>query len=206
MRQDAKVFGLGLRYGMQEFKLAKTLNIEQRDAKKIIEKYFKSYPKLRVRMNELVDFAKNNGYVKSKAGRVRHLPLLKKLQYTHGDMLGDSLKIWEKYHDIPKKYDQMKYLGKQYRSMINNCLNFPIQSMAASITNRACIAVARELKRIGLDAYICMQIHDEVVVNCAEKDVKRVSKILQFCMERTTRLNAPLNAEPEVGDKYGEIK
>ena len=100
----------------------------------------------------------------------------------------------------------VKYLGKQYRDMVKNAYNFPIQSMAATICNKACIAIAIELKRIGLDAYICMQVHDEIVVNCSEKDVKRVSKIMQYCMEQTTKLSVPLNAEPEVGDRYGDIK
>ena len=118
----------------------------------------------------------------------------------------DSLKLWEKFADNPSKYSQMKYLAKQYKSSINNCLNFPIQSMAASITNRACIAATREFKRVGLDAYVCMQIHDEVVISCADKDVDRASRILQFCMENTTKLSVPLNADPEVGERYGDIK
>ena len=132
--------------------------------------------------------------------------MLKKLSYSHGDILGDSLKLWEKFNKNPQKYKQMKYLGKQYRNAINNCLNFPIQSMAATITNKACIAISRELKRQGIDAYICMQIHDEIVVRCDEKDIKRISKLMKYLMENTTKLSVPLNADPEIGDKYGDIK
>lgn len=206
LRQNTKPVGLGLRYGLKDFKLSHELNCSQKEAKKVMEKYFYSYPKLKARMDELIEFAKTHGYVKSKAGRVRHLKLLPKLHNTYGDILGDNLKIWKKFHENPKKYEQMKYLGKQYRAMINNCLNFPIQSMAASITNRACIAMTKEFKRVRLDAYICMQVHDEVVVHCAKKDIDRVKKIMQFTMENTTRLSVPLTAEPEVGVKYGDIK
>lgn len=206
LRQQAKIYSLGIRYNMQAFKLSKTLGISKKEAESIIKKYFKTAPKLKHRMDELVDFAKEHGFVRSKVGRVRHLPLLKKLQFSHGDYLGDSLEIWKKWHENPKKYASMKYLGKQYRGMINNCLNFPIQSMAATICNRACIAVSRELKRIGLDASICMIIHDEIVVKCKEEDSERVSRLLQYIMENNTKLQVPLTAEPAVGDKYGEIK
>jgi DNA polymerase I-like protein with 3'-5' exonuclease and polymerase domains len=206
LRQDAKVYSLGLRYGMQSFKLSKTLNISTEDADEIIDSYFHTYPDLKIRMDNLIDFAKKFGYVKSRAGRVRHLPMLKKLHFAHGEELGDSLSLWKKYHGCPKKYKQMKYLSKQYRAAINNALNFPIQSMAASITNRACVAISREFKRIGLDAHIIMQIHDEIVVSAAEKDVERVVKIMKFLMENTTKLSVPLNADPEVGNKYGDIK
>jgi len=51
-----------------------------------------------------------------------------------------------------------------------------------------------------------MQIHDEIVVSAAEKDVERVVKIMKFLMENTTKLSVPLNADPEVGNKYGDIK
>jgi len=206
LRQASKVYSLGLRYGMQSFKLSKTLNIKQKQAQDIINKYFESYPKLQARMQELISFAKQNGYVRSKAGRTRHLPLLKSLSSTYGDMLADGLKIWEKYNSNPTKYKQMKYLGTQYRQMINNCLNFPIQSMAASITNRACIAVNKEFKKQNIDAYICMQVHDEIVVNCSQNDTKKVAEIVENLMENTTKLSVPLTAKPEIGDKYGEIK
>jgi DNA polymerase I-like protein with 3'-5' exonuclease and polymerase domains len=206
MRQDAKSYSLGLRYNMQSFALSKTLDISQKAAQDIIDKYFKAYPALKLRMDELIESAKTKGYVKSKTGRVRHLPMLKKLAASHGDSLLDSLDMWKKYHDCPKKYSQMKYLGSQYKSAVNNCLNFPIQSLAASITNRACIAIQREFNRLKLDAYICMQLHDEVVVRCKNKDVKRVSKTMKFLMENITKLSVPLNADPEVGEVYGEIK
>lgn len=207
LRQNTKPPALGIRYGMKDYKLSYELDCSQREAKVVIAKYFESYPKLKTRMDELITFAKKNGYVKSKAGRVRHLKLLPKLENTYGSILEDGLKLWQKFNEGPKKkYDQMKYLGTQYRGMINNCLNFPIQSMAASITNRASIAMAREFKRVGLNAYICMNIHDEIVVHCEDKDVKRVCKIMQFTMENTTKLSVPLTAEPEVGVKYGDIK
>jgi len=206
MRQAAKSFSLGIRYGMQAFKLSKELDISQKEAEGIIKDYFISYPRLKTRMEALTSQATSLGYVKSKGGRVRHLKTLKRLHYTHGEDLGDSLKLWSKYHDSPKKYEQMKYLGKQYKNFKNNCLNFPIQSMAATITNKACIALAKEFNRQNLDAYICMQVHDEVVVRCDADIAEKVGKLMKFVLENTTKLSVPLNADPEIGDRYGQIK
>lgn len=206
LRQDTKPYGLGIRYGLGDFALSRTLNIEQSQAREIIKDYFEFAPGLKTRMTEIRESATALGYVKSQGGRVRHMPLLKKLHSAYGEVLMDGLKIYKKWNESPVKYKQMKYLGTQYRNMIKNAYNFPIQSFAATICNKACIAIAREIKRCGLDAYICMQIHDEIVISCAEKDVKRVCKIMQYCMENTTKLSVPLSAEPEVGVKYGDIK
>ena len=206
MRQNTKPYALGIRYGLGDFSLSHTLEITQKEAKEIIKDYFLFAPKLKTRMTEIRNSATALGYVKSRGGRVRHMPLLRKLHYSYGDILMDGLKIWQKWGESPAKYKQMKHLGRKYRDMVKNAYNFPIQSYAATICNKACVEIAKELKRCRLDAYICMQIHDEVVISCAEKDVKRVSKIMQYCMENTTKLSIPLSAEPEVGIKYGDIK
>lgn len=199
-------YSLGLRYGMREFKLAKTLNIPKKEASRLINNYFKAYPKLKTRMDELTNSALKNGYVISKAGRIRHMPLLKKLHYAHGPVLGNSLDLWAKFHENPKLYEQMKYLSKQYTKAINNALNFPIQSMAASIVNRASIAINKRFKAEGINAQIIINIHDELVCLSSEEDASKVVTIMRDLMENTTKLDAPLVAIPEVGTRYSEIK
>lgn len=206
LRQAAKVYGLGLRYGMGDFKLAKTLDISQGEAKKILKSYFTKYPKLSARMEELKNQAKQYGFVKSKAGRIRHLPEVKNLQASWGDVLGDSLKLWEKYNDSPVKYKQMKYLSGKYMGDLRNALNFPIQSMAASIVNAASVAIQNEFKIRNLDATIIMNVHDEIVVSCFERNMEEVMNIVSINMENTTRLSVPLTAEPQLGTKYSELK
>lgn len=206
IRQDTKSWGLGIRYNMQAFKLSKTLDISEKKAQKIINDYFLSYPKLKARMEYLKSFAQKNGYVSSKGGRIKRVPMLKKLHASYGEDLIDGLKLWEKYNNNTTKYSQMKYLAKQYRGDINAVMNFPIQSMAASITSRACIAIMREFKRLKLDARVIMQIHDEVVIECHESQKDKVSKIMKYCMENTIKLDAPLTAEPQIGKIYGELK
>lgn len=206
LRQAAKVYGLGIRYGMGDFKLSKTLDIGQSEAKKILKSYFTKYPKLATRMEQLKEEAKKNGFVKSKAGRIRHLPEVKMLESAWGPVLGDSLKLWEKYNESPVKYKQMKYLSGKYLGDLRNALNFPIQSMAASIVNAASSAIQTEFKKRSIKATIVMNVHDELVVSCFKSDIEIVKKIMQDKMEYTTRLSVPLIAEPQVGTKYSELK
>lgn len=205
-RQDAKSFALGIRYGMQSYKLHKQLKISEAEAKVIIKNYFAAYPGLKTRMIELAESAKKYGMVKSKTGRIRHLQELRTLWERHGDLMEDSLKLWSKYNDNPAKYREMKELRGKYSNLMNAALNFPIQSMAASIVNRASIAIARTFVAEGLDAKIVMNVHDEICVESSLHCLDRVKEIMQDCMENTTRLSVPLAAEPQHGFRYGDVK
>lgn len=206
LRQAAKVYGLGLRYGMESFKLSKTLGISDGEAKNIIHHYFSKYPKLKSRMDELKSSAKINGFVKSKAGRIRHLPQVQNLSRTWGNTFDNSLELWQKFNENPEKYKQMKFLSKRYWGDLRNALNYPIQSMAASIVNAASIAIAKEFSERNIDAKIIMNIHDEICCSCSEADAKTVSEIMQRNMEGTTKLSVPLRAVPQIGTRYSDVK
>lgn len=199
LRQKAKAYSLGIPYGMEGFKLSKTIGVSQKEADKLIEKYLNAYPNLKAWMERSNDACVIQGRVSSEAGRVRHMPQAPKIWYGHGSDLLDSLKLWKKYHESPKKYEQMKYLRRQMNNYLNNAKNFQIQSLAASITNRACIAINRELNRLGIKGYICCQIHDQIVVRVPKKDAKRCQRMVQYLMENTYKLSIPLKAPAEIG-------
>lgn len=206
LRQEAKAYALGLRYGLGSFKLAKQLNISQTEAQKIVNDYFKAFPRLKERMDEIVTSAKKFGMVKSKAGRVRRIPELKRWTLQYGEVLFDGLELWKEFNTQPAKYTEMKKTGKIARNLVNNALNFPIQSMAASIVSRASIAIAREFKHRNMKAYIALSQHDELCIHCTEQEAEQVKIIMQDKMENTTKLSVPLNAEPTIGNRYGDIK
>ena len=206
LRQKAKAFALGIRYGLGAYKLSKDLNIPEAEAANIVKGYMSSFPQLAARMQELIAQAKTQGYVKSKAGRVRHLGELVELVSKHGDVLFNGLELWKKFNDSPSYYSFMKLCARKANNLVNNALNFPIQSMAASIVSRASIALAKALKAEGLDAYIALSIHDELVVRSSTLCVDKVAQLVQYHMESTTKLLVPLQAEPCIGTVYGEIK
>ncbi|MBV6514174.1 MAG: hypothetical protein FMNOHCHN_03764 [Ignavibacteriaceae bacterium] len=199
IRDQSKVYSLGIRYGMKSYKLSKTLNISEQEASKIIKNYFDSYPNLKNRMDGLISEALTNGKVRSKAGRVRHLPELPKLRAKYGTLLDDGLKLWEKYGDNPTLYKQVKLEKRKYGNLVNNALNFPIQSMASSIVNQAAIAISKKFKEQNIPAYICLNVHDQLVSRFKTGYEDAVKRIMQDCMENTIKLKAPLTAKPEVG-------
>ena len=206
LRQAAKAFALGIRYGLGSYKLSKDLNIPQDEAEKIVVGYLSSFPQLAKRMNELTKQAKTEGLVKSKAGRVCHLNELKALVAEHGEVLFNGLELWKKFNNSPSYYNYMKMCARKANNFVNKALNHPIQSMAASIVSRASIALARAFKAANMQAYIALSIHDELCVRCPDAEVEQVKLLMQYHMENTTKLLVPLQAEPVEGTRYGDIK
>lgn len=197
-RQNAKAYALGIRYGMKSGKLSKSLNIEEEDAQIIIDNYFKAFPNLKAKMDKYLHEAKTTGKVTSKFGRVRHLPRAKEIY----SRFGDSILDYKKLGMISKKtgisYADVKNIRREYNNLLNNALNFPIQSAATSIVNRAAIAMTKQFMAEKLDAWVSLQIHDQLVISCNKNCIDRVKKIVQDCMENTNLLAMPLIAKPEV--------
>ena len=204
LRQDAKVYGLGIRYGMGDWKLSITLDISTDEAADIIQDYLLAYPKLKQKMDFYLKEAKTKGQVVSKGGRIRHLPEAKEIYERYGDEILDVRAIYRKYpkEEVPA----MKKIRRKYNHMLNSALNHAIQSFAATIVNRASVALARELKAQDLSAYICINVHDELCVRAPEAEVETIIPIMQKIMETTTILDAPLTAVPEVAYTYGDVK
>ena len=90
------------------------------------------------------------------------------------------------------------------RNYLNNGKNFQIQSLAASITNRACIAIARELKRKGIDGHVCAQVHDQIIVKVPKDMADMWRKSIQFIMENTYKISIPLKAPAEISKDFYE--
>lgn len=197
VRQDAKEYALGIRYGMKEVKLSYVLNIEKEAALEKIEKYFKAFPNLKTAMDNYLEQAKTKGIVRSKYGRIRHLPIAKRIYDRYGDDILDFKKLGQLSKKHYVAYDVLKSVRKEYNNLLNNALNFPIQAAATSIVNRAMAAMTKKFNEQGLDAWVSLQIHDQIVVS-SRKDVKdQVAKIVQDCMENTNKLSVKLIAKPE---------
>ena len=202
-RQEAKAYALGIPYGMGDFLLAKTLNISQEKAEVLIRGYLSGFPNLDQWMKDTDEQIKNNGTVTSQAGRKRRFTRAKKIIDRYGTM-DDSLELWKQYNEIPDLYEEMKMKRKTVKNAMNNAKNFQIQSLAASITNRACIAINRALKPLG--GYIVAQIHDEILINVPSDAANAAKLIIENCMINTYKISIPLKAPASIGDNYGDIK
>jgi DNA polymerase I-like protein with 3'-5' exonuclease and polymerase domains len=182
-RQVCKVIALAVTYGAKEWKIAKILKTTVQKARKIIKDYFTTYPELEKFMLSCHGKVLSSGRVKNETGRIRHL---------------------EDIYSVKGKKD--KSSQNLYRSFLNLSVNFPIQSLAASIVNRAMIAMRRKFEEEGIDAHILMQVHDEIVAECNEEDSSKVADVMKDCMENTYTLKVPLVAEPKIGKNLAETK
>jgi DNA polymerase I-like protein with 3'-5' exonuclease and polymerase domains len=197
LRQDAKAYSLGIRYGAKSGKISQLLNISKEEAQDIIDSYFRAFPLLKDSMDKYIHEAKTRGIVTSKFGRVRHLPRLREIYKKFGDSILDykALPKLAFKHKIPMA--ELQLIRREYNGLLNNALNFPIQSAANSIISRAAIAMSREFLMKGLDAWISAITHDQAVVSVREDQKKEVAEIVQRCMEKTNTISVPLVAIPQ---------
>lgn len=211
-RQTAKAYSLGVPYGLGAYALAMSLNadgmdINDKEAQRLINNYLNAYPELKKWMKESEQFAMLNGYVRIETGRIRHFPELPALIKKHeGIDMTNHLEIWKVYHERHNDYQRAKEDGKKIRNCLNNAKNVQIQGLSASIVNRASIALAKELKTVPGNNYICAQVHDEIIVRCEEKNVDIVKNIVQDKLENTYKLSIALKAPPSVGNNFAEAK
>lgn len=198
-RNTAKGYSLGIAYGMEAFALSKTLDIPQKEAEKLVEGYLDGFPKLKEWRENSRKFVKEHGYIKNMFGRVRHLPMVKKIH----DKFGDKILDWRFRKELEERYDRdnVMKLYRDYRNGLNGCLNFQLQSAAASIVNRAALQINRKAKELGIDAQVVAQIHDQLVINVREDQAEEFAPTVQCIMENFTTLeDVELIAEPEIAD------
>ena len=202
VRNKAKAYALGIPYGMGSYALGKNLGIPTKDAKKLVDGYLNGFPELKNWMEKSRKQVKEFGYVKTQVGRIRHLPNVKKIY----DQIGDALLDWNTKKDLEKIYgiEKVKSISRDYSNGLNNALNVQIQGLAASIVNRAAIAITRQFKAHGIKGWVCAQIHDQLIMEVEKDRAEEAAVIVQDCMENTTKLNVPLMAKPSIAMNWKE--
>ena len=202
-RNKAKAYSLGIAYGMEAYALKMTLDIDQKTAEGLVQGYLDGFPQLKEwRLNSRQQ-VKDHGYIKNYVGRTRHLPKVKRIYEKFGDRIMD----WRFRKDLERQYgkDQVLQVYRDYRNGLNNCLNFQLQSLAAAVVNRAAVKINRKAKELGIDAICQAQVHDQLIINVAEKDAEMFAPYVQDIMEVTTQLpGVTLKAPPEIADNWKE--
>lgn len=101
------------------------------------------------------------------------------------------------------------YVRSLAKNEYNNAKNFPIQALAGHITNMGMLKTTRYFKQCGIDAYTCLQIHDEIVVYAEEKIAEDAAIMLQDGMENniyTSLIDIQMIAEPIIADNLKDAK
>ena len=176
MRSRAKAVNFGIVYGIGAFSLSQDIGVSVAEAKRYIEGYLDTYSGVRVYMEKMIAFGREQGYVKTMFGRRRYLP-----------ELAASNKITQAF-------------GERV------AMNTPIQGTAADIIKIAMVRVYERLRRENLRARLILQVHDELLVEAPEEEVPLASIILQEEMEHAVSLKAPLMAETHAGSNWLEAK
>ena len=171
-RRRAKTANFGIIYGISAFGLSQRLRIPRSEAKQLIEGYFESYPKVKEYMDNVVNNAREKGYVETLFGRRRYLV------------------------DINSRNANARALAER------NAINAPIQGTAADIMKIAMVGVARRFKAEGVRSRITMQVHDEIVVDLLRTEREKVEQIVREEMEGAAKLSIPLTAECGVGENW----
>ena len=200
-RNKAKAYSLGIAYGMEAYALKMTLGIEQKEAEKLIQGYLNGFPQLAEWRERSREEVKAYGRITNYVGRIRHLPRVKK----YYDKFDNRLMDWRFRNELSATYgkDQVLKAYRDFRNGLNNCLNFQLQSLAAAVVNRAALVINRKAKELGIDACVQAQVHDQLIINCDEKDVEMFAPIVQEIMETTTQLpGVTLKAPPEISDNW----
>lgn len=175
-RRNAKAVNFGIVYGISAFGLSEGLSISRKEAVAYIEKYFETYPGVKIFLDDLVNQGKEQGYVTSLYGRRRPIPELK----------------------------SPNFMQRQFGERV--AMNSPIQGTAADIMKIAMIAVDRELRARGLTSRIVLQIHDELLIETAKEELEAVKEILVDKMKHAADLKVSLEVEAKVGASWFDAK
>jgi len=172
LRRKAKVINFGVLYGMSDFGLAQELGIDQKQAKKYIERYFIRYPKVKEFLERVLKEAREKLYIKTILGRRCYFP------------------------DINSENQIVR------KSAEREAINAPMQGSAADIIKRAMVRIDQEMRKKNLESKMMLQVHDELVFEAKEEEIEELKKIIIKEMENVHPLKVPLKVEVGIGDNW----
>ena len=174
MRRDAKTINFGILYGMGAFRLAKAIDVPQKEAARFIEAYFARYPTVRAYLDACVAEARATGFVTTLLGRRRPLP---EVHATHRMVRANAERM---------------------------ATNTPLQGSAADIIKVAMIRLRDRLATEGLAARLLLQVHDELVLEVPEAEVERTRALVVEVMATAAKLSVPLLVDIHAGATWDE--
>ncbi len=176
MRREAKAVNFGIVYGISDFGLANNLGITRKRAKEFIDKYLKTFSGVNKYMTDIVEFAKENGYVETLYNRRRALP------------------------EINAKNKIVASLNARL------AMNTPIQGTAADIIKLAMINAFDYIEKTKVDAKLLLQVHDELIFDVNKAVVDEFTIAMVKIMEEAVELDVKLKAEASSGSSWYDTK
>lgn len=174
-RRNAKTVNFSILYGAGSTNISRQLNISRTEAKELIEQYFNTYSGLKSYMANVVEDARNKGYVKTMLGRKRVL------------------------RDINSK----NALARTNSERV--AINTPIQGTAADMIKVAMINIHRRLNLENLETKMILQVHDELVFDAPLNELNTVSELIKYEMTHAIPdLKVPIDVGLGTGNNWLE--
>ena len=179
MRRKAKAINFGIIYGISQYGLAKQINVSNHEADEFLNAYFSRFPEIKIYMDETIKFCRKSGYVNNIFGRRSH------------------------FNGINDKNFNVRNF--QERASINA----PIQGSASEIMRLAMIRLDKKFESLKNNkSKILLQIHDELIFEVPEKEVKTITKIIEEEMTSVTEsdlhsFSTLLTVDVNTGNNWG---
>lgn len=175
-RSNAKAVNFGIVYGISDYGLSRDLNISRKEAKEYIDSYFERFKDIHKYMTQIVEDAKEKGYVITLFNRRRYIPELKSKNFN------------------------IRSFGERI------ALNTPIQGSAADIMKIAIVKVFKRIKDEKLDADIILTVHDEIVIEAKKDIKEKIINIVREEMENVLKLKVDLKVDINCAGNWYEAK
>lgn len=175
-RSNAKAVNFGIVYGISDYSLSKDINITRKEAKAYIENYLDTYKGIKKYMEDIVNVAKEQGYVETIMNRRRYIP------------------------EISSKNYNVRSFGERV------ALNTPIQGSAADIIKVAMVKLYNKLRENNLKAKMILQVHDELIVDCPEEEKDQVLQIMCDVMTNAVDLKVDLKVDVNSSKTWYDAK
>ena len=173
-RKKAKQANFGIIYGITTFGLAQRMGIDNKEARQLIDDYFRTFPKVGEYMETAKRMARAKGYAETLFKRRRYL------------------------QDINSKNATVRGFAER------NAINAPIQGSEADIIKVAMIRIHKRFADEGIRSKMILQVHDELNFSVYPEEKEQVEKIVREEMEKAYILNVPLVADAGWGSNWLE--
>ncbi len=174
-RRNAKTVNFSILYGAGATNLSRQLGIKRAEAKELIETYFTQFPALKAYMDDTVQYARDNGYVKTLVGRKR---TLRDINSRNGLTRSNAERI---------------------------AVNTPIQGSAADMIKLAMITIHQKLKEGKYRTKMILQVHDELVFDVYKPELDEIKVMVEESMRTAMpQLTVPIVVGMDTGDNWLE--
>ncbi len=173
-REVGKTVNFATIYGQGALALAQMLGVPKREADAYIARYFEAYAGVRTWLDETVALADERGYAVTLFGRKRIIP------------------------ELRSRSPMDRGFGERVAA------NTPIQGSAADICKLAMLKIAARLPEVAPRSRMILQVHDELLFECAENEADDVAALARKQMEHVVDLKVPLTVDVGIGRSWGE--